>query len=103
MEAYMELSKKTTILFSPDLYAHLERLAEERSKSLGQLVREACVERYGFVSRADRLAAVEALGRLRLPVGTVEQIKRECVPDPKPLPGLDPPVRPRRHSRTRSR
>ena len=83
----MELSKKTTILFPPDLYAHLARVAEEKSMSLGQLVREACVELYGFTAPADRLAAVEELARLALPVGTPTKMKRESVPEPEEIPG----------------
>jgi hypothetical protein len=43
----MELSKKTTILFSPDTHARLTALAARRGTSLGDLVREACVAQYG--------------------------------------------------------
>lgn len=54
----MELSKKTTILFPPDLHERLARLAEMRGVSLGALVREACAEHYGLRPAEDRLAAV---------------------------------------------
>ena len=50
METDMELTKKTTILLSPDLHAHLARTARARRTSLGQLVREACEIQYGHVS-----------------------------------------------------
>ncbi len=83
----MELSKKTTILFPPDLHDRLLKLAAERGVSLGSLVREACVSRYGHVSSEDRLAAAEELSGLSLPVGDVHEMKRESVPEPEdPLP-----------------
>lgn len=76
----MELTKKTTILLSPDLYEHLTRTAKARRKSLGQLVREACEIQYGRVSGEDRLRAVDELRRLSLPVGSPRAMKRESVP-----------------------
>ena len=83
----MELSKKTTILLSPDMHERLARLASERNTSMGQLVREACEKQYGDLSVEERLVAVRRLGTLNLPVGSVDQMKRESVPDPdEPLP-----------------
>ena len=81
----MELTKKTTILLSPDLYEHLTRTAKEREKSLGQLVREACETQYGYVSSEDRVRAVEELRRLSLPVGSPRKMKRQSVPKPRDL------------------
>ena len=78
----MELTKKTTILLSPELHDHLARTAKARDKSLGQLVREACEIQYGPVSREDRLRAVDELRRLSLPVGSPRKMKRESVPVP---------------------
>ncbi len=77
----MELTKKTTILFPPDLHERLSRLAEERGRSLGDLVREACVTQYGIVDPEVRLRAVEELATLRLPVGDAEAMERESVPE----------------------
>ena len=81
----MELSKKTTILFPPDLHSELVRLAKQRGTSLGQLVRGACEREYGLASQETRLAAVAELSSLDLPVGTPEDIARESVPTPEDL------------------
>lgn len=81
----MELSKKTTILFPPDLHTRLSRLATQRGTSLGNLVRMACEREYGLASRDDRLAAVRSLASLSLPVGTAEEMSRESVPEPEEL------------------
>jgi len=76
----MELTKKTTILFSPELHRRLSRLASRRGSSLGELVREACERQYGVAGSAAALEAVEALAGLRLPVGKPAAMKRESVP-----------------------
>lgn len=81
----MELSKKTTILFSPELHRRLSEYAARRGVSLGELVREACTLTYGIVDSATRLNAVAALGALRLPVGDTASMKRESVADPADL------------------
>ena len=81
----MELSKKTTILFSPELHRRLSRLAASRGVSLGELVREACEVRYGVLGSDRRREAVEALAQLSLPVATPEDMKRDSVPAPGDL------------------
>ena len=83
----MELSKKTTILFSPDLHERLTRLARQRKTSIGELVRTAVERQYGLVSREERLAAVGALGELGLPVGSPEEMEKESVPTPEEILG----------------
>jgi len=82
MEVHMELSKKTTILFSPELHRRLADLAGRRGVSMGELVREACQNQYGVVDAEARRAAVRALAELDLPVGDPEEMKRESLPDP---------------------
>ena len=81
----MELSKKTTILFTEDLYERLAGLARQRRVSVGFLVRDACVNQYGLHTPEDRLDAVRELGELSLPVGTAEEMAAESVPTPEEL------------------
>ena len=83
----MELTKKTTILFSPELHQRLVRLAKQRRTSIGELVRTAVEQQYGLVSKEARLAAVSALGELNLPVGSPEEMERESVPTPEEILG----------------
>lgn len=82
----MELSKKTTILFPPDLHAQLTRLARQRDSSLGELVRKACEVHYQVAPAGSRLDAVEELAALALPVADVRQMKAESVPPPREMP-----------------
>ena len=85
-DPYMELLKKTTILFPPDLYGQLAQVARQPKTSAGELVREACRAQYSLVSRVNRLAMVNRLAALSLPVGTPGEWKRESVPAVEPLP-----------------
>jgi hypothetical protein len=84
-DPYMELTKKTTILFSPRLHDRLARLAKKNKTSIGELVRHACEQRYFLPGREERIAAARKLASFHLPVGTPGQMKRESVPDPKDL------------------
>ena len=85
MYRYMELAKKATILFPPDLYDGLAALAAERKTSVGELVREACRTRYFGHGSEKRLAAVAALAEMKLPVGDPARMKAESIPAAKPL------------------
>ncbi len=76
----MVLTKKTTILFPPDLHERLSRLAQHQGTSLGNLVRKACEIQYGFVSAETRLEAVRQLAAMSLPVGDPGAMKCESVP-----------------------
>lgn len=77
----MELSKKTTILFPPELHEQLTRLAAREGTSLGELVRRAVVTEYRLVPARERLEAVSELAALELPVSTPRQMKLESVPE----------------------
>jgi len=81
----MDISKKTTILFTPEQHRRLQALAEHRGTSMGALVREACARQYGLLEPEDRLAAVRELAALALPVDTPGRMKEESVPDPAEL------------------
>jgi len=85
MEVYMALSKKTTILLTPELHKGLSALAEKRGSSIGALIRGACEKHYGLYSIEDRVLAVKELGELTLPAGSVRQMKRESIPDVREL------------------
>lgn len=77
----MELSRKTTILLSPQLHERLKAVARRRGVSMGELIRLACEETYGDVTADDRLEAVKTLSHLDLPVADVETMKRQSVPN----------------------
>ena len=82
----MDCTKKATILFPPDLWQQLAREAKRRESSVGELVRNACRLQYGLPAGAARLAAVREMATLQLPVGTPEEMERESVAMPEPLP-----------------
>jgi len=79
MEVYMELSKKTTILFPPELHQRLSAIAAQRGISLGELVRSACERHYATLTSETRVAAVRKLAAMKLPVGTPKEMKAEAV------------------------
>lgn len=81
----MELEHKTTILFSSQLHAHLTKEAKRRRMSLGELVRSACEKMYGTASSEQRLAAVDQLATLRLPVASPSTMKKQSVVDPEQI------------------
>jgi hypothetical protein len=85
MEVHMELSKKTTVLFSPELHRRLTELAARRGRSLGDLVREACEVQYGVVGGPEQRDAVAGLAALSLPVSDPASMKAESVPSPDAL------------------
>ena len=79
------LTKKTTILLSPELHERLTRLAQQKGTSLGELVRSACKREYGGATTEEKLAAVRRLTGLELPVSTARRMKRESVADAESL------------------
>ncbi len=81
----MQLTKKATIQFSPDLYNQLTHQAQQLGVTLGELVRRACEAYHGYMSVEERLDAVRRLEAMSLPVGEPDEMKRESVPDPGDL------------------
>lgn len=77
----MELTKKTTILLTPQLHDRLAQLASQRRTSIGDLIRRACERQYGLTDEGSRMAAVRALAEFRLPVADVATMKRQSVPE----------------------
>jgi len=57
-------TKKTTILFSPDMYTQLKELATLYKTSVAQLIRQAVIERYLLSDKKRRLKAVKELAKI---------------------------------------
>lgn len=68
-----------------ELVAELSALATIRGETVAALVRRACEAQFRLPSAEDRLAAVDALEALRLPVAALRQMKRQSVPAPEDL------------------
>lgn len=81
----MELSKKTTILFTPEMHQFLRNLAKHKATSLGELVRVACELQYGFRDPEKRMSALDALVALQLPVDSPRNMKQQSTPEPREL------------------
>ena len=75
----MELSHKTTILFSEDQFSSLKSLAKVERKSVGELIRSACEQVYASNSKEGAINAVMGLEKLNLPVSSVSEMKMEQV------------------------
>ncbi len=76
----MELTKKTTILFSELLHKRLIQLAKQNNISLGELVRSACEKQYGLISQSEAEKALKELSELSLPVAEMTQLKTQLNP-----------------------
>jgi hypothetical protein len=80
MEVYMELNKKTTVLFSREQFSNLKKLAKARKRSIGDLIRSACEKQYGLVPHEEAVQAADALAKLSLPVGSIQEMKKQLNP-----------------------
>lgn len=73
------LTKKTTILFSPDLYRQLEDIAKVTKTSVAQLIRQAVIRQYLLSDKKKRLEAVEHLAKIGGPVADWETMEQEII------------------------
>ena len=74
-----KMSKKATILFPPALYREVMEEAQRQGRSVGELVREAAMIRYGASGEAARMQAVERLVRLNDEVADPQQLEDEII------------------------
>ena len=72
-----KLSKRMEIRFPEELHQRLVLAAQRDGRSVAALIREAVVERYGVVTQAERLAAVDRLSELAAPVADWERMEDE--------------------------
>ncbi len=75
----MELTKKTTILFTEHQFKLLKQIAALRKTSIGDLIRRACETEYGLVSGQEAVEAVKRLSSMALPASDIEQMKAEIM------------------------
>ena len=73
------LTGRATILFPPALYKEIEDEARLQGRSVGELVREAAMIRYGVGGVSARLAAVERLVALDGEVADPERLEDEII------------------------
>ena len=71
------MTKKTTILFPPNVYRQLERVAREQGVSVAQLVRQAAIQSYLLADQRTRREAVRAIAAMNLPVGSWREMEVE--------------------------
>lgn len=73
------LTKRVQVLLEPPQFARLEEIAKVRKSSVGALIREAVEKEYFRTDRKERLAAVERMAAMTLPVADWEQMERESI------------------------
>jgi Arc/MetJ-type ribon-helix-helix transcriptional regulator len=78
--------KKLTVSLPSNLHSLLARLALQHNTSVSELVRSARRAHYTFTTTEVRLSAVNELAELSLPSGSPEEMERESVAAPEPLP-----------------
>jgi hypothetical protein len=69
--------KRAQILFPEEQYQKLQQEAHARDCSVGELVREAVVNRYLTRTQEERLAAAKRLCAMKLPVSDWEEMEAQ--------------------------
>jgi hypothetical protein len=72
-------TKRIQVLVSPEQHTRLQAIAQTQGESVGALVRKAVEEVYLRPEQQERMAAVQQMAALALPVADWEQMERESV------------------------
>ena len=74
------LTKRTQILFSPEEYELLKKLAASTKSSVGELVRRAVKKQYQIIGKKEKIQAVDRLCRKKeLPVENWEKMEKKIM------------------------
>lgn len=72
-------TKRVEVLFDPKEYDSLERVARQRGRPVGSMIREAVAAYVAGPSQAERSRAIDKMASLAGPVASPEEIKRTIV------------------------
>ncbi len=73
------LTQKTTILFSPDIYRQLQDFAKAAKTSVAELIRQAVIKQYLLSDKKERLEAVKHLSQIGGPVADWKTLEEEII------------------------
>ena len=73
--------KRVEVLFDPEQYARLDRIAKERRESVGALIREAVARQYLGPTKEEKLAAVRWIAAQNIDLGSWEELEEEMSQD----------------------
>lgn len=73
------LTQKTTILFSPDIYRQLQDFAKAAKTSVADLIRQAVIKQYLLSDKKNRVEAVKHLSQIGGPVSDWKTLEKEAM------------------------
>ncbi len=73
------MSKKTTILFPPELYQQLKETAKMLNMSVAKLIRQAVIDRYLLSDKNRRAKAIDELSQIGAPVSNWETMEQDSI------------------------
>ena len=73
------LTYRTTMLFSPDLYRQLKKIAQVEQTTIANLVRRAVVAQYLVSDKKERLEALKRLSEVGGATGDWEEIEKQIL------------------------